>query len=73
MNIIKAPLLLGLVLAVAGCNWTELVSVSSTGELGNDQSYDASISASGRYVAFSSDSNNLVEGDTNSSGDIFNF
>ena len=51
---------------------TELVSVSSTGQQGNDRSsYDSSISADGRYVAFESMATNLVEGDTNGCQDIF--
>jgi Tol biopolymer transport system component len=50
---------------------TELVSVSSGGELGNNESYRPSISANGRFVAFTSDATNLVAGDTNGEGDIF--
>ena len=34
-------------------------------------SYSTSISADGRYVAFSSDASNLVPGDTNGKQDIF--
>lgn len=36
-----------------------------------DVDVDSSLSGDGRYVAFSSDNNNLVEGDTNGSYDIF--
>jgi WD40 repeat protein len=50
---------------------TERVSVSSSGVEGNSWSYDASISADGRYVAFASPSDNLVPGDTNSHEDVF--
>ena len=50
---------------------TELVSVSSAGEQGTGDSYDPSISADGRFVAFYSDAGNLVAGDTNDEGDIF--
>jgi Tol biopolymer transport system component len=50
---------------------TERVSVSSTGEQGNDFSYYAAISADGRYIAFASDASNLVSGDTNGQGDVF--
>ncbi len=50
---------------------TTRVSVASDGSEGNDQSYYPSISADGRYVAFSSDASNLVPGDTNWQGDIF--
>ena len=50
---------------------TRLVSVSSAGEQGNDQSFTATISADGRYVAFASVASNLVEGDTNGWSDVF--
>ena len=50
---------------------TERVSVSSTGEQGNSSSTAASISAGGRYVAFSSFASNLVPGDTNGAFDVF--
>ena len=50
---------------------TERVSVASDGTQGNDNSYDPSISAGGRYVAFMSDASNLVNGDTNGWGDVF--
>jgi Tol biopolymer transport system component len=44
------------------------VSVSSNGEEGNEASYSPSISANGRYIVFSSNANNLVEGDNNECG-----
>jgi Tol biopolymer transport system component len=50
---------------------TERVSVSSTGAQGNSSSTAASISAGGRYVAFSSFASNLVPGDTNGAFDSF--
>lgn len=37
----------------------------------NDGSYEASLSGDGRYVAFWSDANNLVVGDTNGINDVF--
>jgi len=43
---------------------TTRVSVSSTGVQGNGSSFEPSISADGRYVAFSSGSTNLVPGGT---------
>lgn len=49
----------------------ERVSVSSSGIQGNDMSYGHEISADGRYVAFSSFSDNLVPNDTNSAVDVF--
>lgn len=54
--------------------WTQTttrVSVDSGGSQGNSLSYDPSMSADGRYVAFSSYANNLVPGDTNGSEDVF--
>ncbi|MCX7598128.1 MAG: hypothetical protein N2512_04590 [Armatimonadetes bacterium] len=50
---------------------TELVSVSATGQWGNASSNDPAISADGRYVAFASEANNLVQGDTNGWEDVF--
>ena len=51
---------------------TTRVSVDSSGAQGNGNSgHLVSISADGRYVAFESDANNLVAGDTNGTSDIF--
>jgi hypothetical protein len=50
---------------------TTRVSVASDGTQGNGGSYSPSISADGRYVAFSSCASNLVSGDTNNYCDIF--
>ena len=47
------------------------VSVDSAGNQGNDDSLRSSISADGRFVAFSSEATNLVPGDTNNQNDIF--
>ena len=52
-------------------NTTTLVSVDSAGNPGNDNSYSPSISADGRFVAFSSRASNIVPGDTNKTSDIF--
>jgi Tol biopolymer transport system component len=49
----------------------QLVSVASDGTQGNSHSVSPSISADGRYVAFSSLASNLVPGDTNGKQDIF--
>lgn len=55
---------------VAGA--TERVSVSSTLVQGDGAcQLDASISATGRFVAFASSSTNLVAGDTNGATDVF--
>jgi Tol biopolymer transport system component len=50
---------------------TRRVSVSSAGAEGDGDSYSASISSDGRFIAFTSAGSNLVAGDTNSSTDIF--
>ena len=50
---------------------TERVSVSTTGEEGNNSSNYATISADGRYVAFFSWATNLVPNDINSIQDVF--
>lgn len=50
---------------------TERVSLNSVGQQGNDPSYEAAISADGRYVAFRSYAGNLVPGDTNAASDVF--
>lgn len=50
---------------------TQRVSVASGGAEGNDGSCWASISADGRVVAFTSESDNLVSGDTNEDSDVF--
>jgi Tol biopolymer transport system component len=50
---------------------TERVSVSSSGQQANGNSGNPSISADGRYVAFSSYADNLVLDDTNGAIDIF--
>jgi Ca2+-binding RTX toxin-like protein len=52
-------------------NTTTRVSVNSAGDPGNRDSRNPSISADGRFVAFSSYASNLVLGDTNSRQDIF--
>ena len=50
---------------------TERVSVNSAGSEGNGSCDDPSISADGRFVAFSSYASNLVSGDTNVASDVF--
>ncbi len=48
-----------------------LVSKSSGGGPGNEHSHEPVISGDGRHVSFSSESSNLVPGDTNGAGDVF--
>ena len=53
---------------------TSIVDVSSTGDIGNNATYDnywPSISADGRYIAFASAASNLVPGDTDNDWDGF--
>jgi len=50
---------------------TALVSVSKTGTPGMAGGLAASVSADGRFVAFASPGNDLVNGDTNNAIDIF--
>ncbi len=50
---------------------TERVSISSSGDQGNNYSWGCAISADGRYVAFHSGASNLVNGDSNAKQDIF--
>lgn len=49
----------------------ERVSVSTNGDQAWGASYDPDISADGRYVVFTSEADNLVEGDTNRESDVF--
>jgi Tol biopolymer transport system component len=50
---------------------TQLVSVDSSGTQGDHVSANARISSDGRFVAFSSNADNLVPGDTNGFEDVF--
>ncbi len=50
---------------------TTRVSLDSTGNQGKFISYEPSISADGRYVAFESSADNLVTGHTIGSSDVF--
>jgi Tol biopolymer transport system component len=50
---------------------TTRVSVSSAGRQANGDSGEATISADGRFVAFSSHASNLVQRDTNQGPDVF--
>ncbi len=54
-----------------GGQGTTLVSRAPLGALGNGHSSYPSISASGRYVAFTTSATNFVFGDTNGSTDVF--
>jgi len=49
----------------------EIASVSPSGMVGNGPSQQAVMSSNGRFIAFQSDANNLVAGDSNGVTDIF--
>lgn len=49
----------------------ERVDLNDAGVLGDNEEREPTVSAGGRYVAFSSPSTNLVAGDTNNAWDIF--
>ncbi len=49
---------------------TERVSINSNGDQANASSFSSTISADGRFIAFTSDASNLVTGDT-SGRDVF--
>jgi subtilisin-like proprotein convertase family protein len=50
---------------------TQRISVASDGTQGNIDSFNPAMSSNGRYIAFSSNADNLVPGDTNGFRDIF--
>ncbi|WP_186763327.1 TolB family protein [Lentzea tibetensis] len=52
---------------------TTRISVASDGTEANELSYEPSISADGRYVAYGSGASNLVPGDGNHAADIFRY
>ncbi|WP_235203669.1 TolB family protein, partial [Candidatus Magnetobacterium casense] len=52
-------------------NTTRLISQSTWGEQGNNESYAPSLSVDGRFVVFGSSADNLVDGDDNGVEDIF--
>jgi Tol biopolymer transport system component len=50
---------------------TRRVSVNNAGVAANGDSYNTTLSADGRYVAFDSGASDLVNGDTNNARDVF--
>jgi Tol biopolymer transport system component len=62
---------LSLAAPTLGAPKTQLVSKATSGARGNRESYEPSVSRTGRFVAFASRSNNLVAGDANNAGDCF--
>jgi Tol biopolymer transport system component len=58
--------------APSGCTPSTIrISVASDGSQSNGNSFNPSISADGRFVAFDSNASNLVPNDTNAATDIF--
>ena len=49
----------------------QLISRNTNGLPANGSSFDAAVSADGRYVAFYSDASDLVPNDSNGNGDVF--
>ena len=73
-RVLLSALLCVMVAALAGAGWagvTTRVSVATGGAQANAYSNEASVSADGRYVAFTSGASNLVAGDTNGYEDVF--
>jgi Tol biopolymer transport system component len=60
-----------LVSGLASAQTTERASVGAAGAQGDQSGFGVSVSASGRYVAFASNSTNLVAGDSNGNWDVF--
>lgn len=71
MRFVVCVLLAGISSGSARAQTTQRVSVDSTGVQSDDRSGPASISADGRYVAFTSRADNLVTADTNGLDDVF--
>jgi len=64
-------LLFGLFTVFLSACSSEQIIVAIDGTQGNADSFQSSISADGRYVAFTSLANNLVAGDDNKAADVF--
>lgn len=71
LNRFIITLCLATMLLPALAGMTSRVSVSNTGAQGNNATTEPSVSMDGRYVAFTSRANNLVNGDTNGDLDVF--
>ena len=50
---------------------TTCISVSPTGEIGNNHTFDPQMTGDGHYVVFWGPAGNLVAGDANGKGDVF--
>ena len=69
--VVTAIVVSGALPAAAVASTTSVVSAAPNGANADSGSYDSSVSADGRYVAFESDASNLVAGDTNGVSDVF--
>src|SRR5438045_1072138 len=69
--LISRPALVLLLCTSAVAQNNAPVSVSSTGQLANNNSYYSLISADGRYVVFQSEAGNLTANDFNGQYDIY--
>jgi hypothetical protein len=56
-----------------GAVTTRIVSLGIGGTPANSHSWEVSISGDGRFIAYSSEASNLVEGDTNGTRDVFRY
>lgn len=70
-SLIPTALATVLILSSSAAQTTTLVSVDSTGNQGNGVSRWPMMSRNDRFIAFESDANNLVPGDTNGRTDVF--
>ena len=70
-SISRFVLLARLALTVPGCNWIERISVNTSGDQGDDNSFAPVLSYSALYIAFSSEASNLVPGDSGEHRDVF--
>ncbi len=72
-SLIVCLTILSLVSACASIKYpfTQQISITKDGSQPDARSNQPSISSNGRYVAFTSDASNLVDGDTNGVSDVF--
>ena len=69
--VVTAIVMSGVLPAAAAVSTTSVVSAAPDGANADNESYDPSVSADGRYVAFASSATNLVALDGNGARDIF--
>ncbi|MBI5845303.1 MAG: PD40 domain-containing protein [Deltaproteobacteria bacterium] len=69
--LIAAPVFSGIAQLTMPNDYATLVSVNSSGNLGNNNSWNPAISADGNHVAFVSSATNLIPIDNNGNTDVF--